>query len=68
MTAAKTQLLENYLRPAEMAKQLGVSVRTLFRWHVHRTGPPRIVIGRQILYNVASVIAWLEAREQRLKK
>jgi predicted DNA-binding transcriptional regulator AlpA len=65
----KTQgILEGYLRPEEMAQQIGVSTRTLARWQVHRIGPPRVVIGRQIFYRLASVLEWLESREQRRKK
>ena len=64
MTGTKTQLLEGYLRPEEMAKQIGVSPRTLSRWQVRRIGPPRIKIGKTIFYRTSAVLAWLESREK----
>jgi DNA-binding transcriptional MerR regulator len=48
-----------------MAKQMGVTTRTLDRWHTQRLGPPRIVIGRTILFKIDSALAWLAAKEQR---
>lgn len=60
MSDTRTQILEGYLRPKDMAKQIGISTRTLARWQVRRIGPPRIVVGRQIFYRLASVYAWLE--------
>ena len=56
-------LLGEYLRREELAEQLGVSTRTIDRWHSLRNGPPRIAIGRTILYNLDSVRDWLQARE-----
>jgi DNA-binding transcriptional MerR regulator len=61
-------VLDGYLTPAQLAKQLGVTTRTLLRWEVQRIGPVRTVINRQVFYRVASVAAWLESREQRRKK
>jgi hypothetical protein len=58
-------LLEGYVTPEQLAKQLGVTLRTLRRWEVKRIAPPRTVIERQIFYKIASVKAWLESREQR---
>ncbi len=56
-------LLEGYLTPRDLAKQLGVSLRTLSRWHAQRTGPRRVTNGRLILYRATSVRDWLDARE-----
>lgn len=50
--------------PIQIAKGLGISKRTLDRFHAKRMGPPRIRIGKKILYRRSSVIAWLEAREE----
>lgn len=55
----------DYLEPAELARELDVSERTIHRWHVLRIGPPRVAIGRKILYRRASVIEWLESQETR---
>lgn len=48
-----------------LAKDLGVSRRSLARMHVERTGPPRIRVGRKIFYSRASVREWLLSREER---
>ena len=56
-------LLEGYLAPAQLAEQLGVSVRTLSRWHAQRIGPARCTVGKLILYRIDAVHEWLEGRE-----
>jgi len=61
----QTNILIGLLTPEQLAQQLGVTTRTLSRWEVQRIGPPRVVIGRQIFYRIASVDAWLLSREQR---
>ena len=53
------------LTPEQLATYLGVTTRTLQRWEVHRMGPPRVVIGRQVFYRAASVDEWLQSRERR---
>lgn len=57
-------VLEGFLRREELAKQLGCSARTIDRWQALREGPPRVHVGRTILYNVESVREWLRSREQ----
>lgn len=59
------ELLEEYFTPAQLASQLNTSVRTLARWDVLRIGPPKVTVGRKILYRRDSVHKWLESREQR---
>ena len=54
-------VLDGFLTPSQLSKQLGVDKRTLSRWHLKRIGPPRVKVGRQIFYKVALVRAWLEA-------
>jgi hypothetical protein len=58
------RVLNGYLTPPELAAELGVCQRTLARWHRDRTGPPRSVVGRKILYRTESVTAWLAKRER----
>ena len=53
----------HYLTPAEVADILGVSERTLNRWHSLRQGPPRCKIGRAVRYVASSVAAWMAAQE-----
>jgi predicted DNA-binding transcriptional regulator AlpA len=64
-TVLTGNILIGLLTPEQLAQQLGVTTRTLSRWEVQRIGPPRVVIGRQIFYRIASVDAWLVSREQR---
>ena len=57
-------VLSGYITEADLARQLNRSVRTLQRLAAHRTGPPRIKIGRLIYYRVDSVREWLAQLEQ----
>ena len=57
-------VLAGFLRRDELAKQLGLSPRTIDRWHALREGPPRVNVGRTILYNVQSVREWLQSKER----
>ena len=62
-TSVEDTRLEGYLRPPQLAEWLGVSLRTLSRWHAERTGPPRITMGRLVLYRLEALHQWLEANE-----
>lgn len=57
-------ILEGFLRREELAEQFGLSPRTIDRWEALRIGPPRVSVGRTILYNMQSVREWLLSREQ----
>lgn len=57
--------LGDYFEEIELATELGITRRTLRRWHNERRGPVRTVCGRRVLYRKESVIAWLLAREER---
>ncbi len=57
-------VLEGFLRREELAQQLGCSPRTIDRWQAMRQGPPRVCIGRTILYNIESVREWLRSQEE----
>lgn len=63
-TPTSSLLQDDYLGRAELALGLGKSTRTLDRWHTLRIGPPRVVIGRTILYRRQSVLEWLASREE----
>jgi hypothetical protein len=58
-------LLLDFLTQHETAAQLKVCERTLYRWRRLSEGPPVTKIGRRVLYRLASLEAWLRAREQR---
>ena len=64
--ARASALFTDYLTQAEMAEAIGVSERTLTRWHNLRVGPPRTVIGRKILYHIPTARAWIAAQEEEI--
>ncbi|MDF2235110.1 helix-turn-helix domain-containing protein [Albimonas sp. CAU 1670] len=47
----------------DIAEILGVSRRTLARWHALRTGPARCKIGRKVYYRLPALNSWLDAHE-----
>jgi transcriptional regulator with XRE-family HTH domain len=63
---ASRLVLEGYLRREELAEQFGLSPRTIDRWEALRMGPPRVSVGRTILYNIHSVRDWLLSRERQV--
>jgi predicted DNA-binding transcriptional regulator AlpA len=60
-------VLEGFLRREELAMEFGLSTRTIDRLEAQRQGPPRVYVGRTILYKVESVREWLISREQKMK-
>lgn len=60
----RSPMLEDYETPAQLAADLGICVKTLDRWHRLGEGPPRVKLGRRVLYRRTSVAAWLASREQ----
>ncbi len=62
------ELLDGYLSKAEVARQLGMSPRTLDRWAATRIGPPRVHVGHKIFYREAAVRRWLGEREERRRR
>jgi len=61
-------LLGEFLTESQLGQLLRRNVRTLRRWNASRQGPPRIVVGRTILYKKSSVVEWLTAHERRAKR
>jgi hypothetical protein len=57
-------VLEGYLTPTQLAAQLGCCEKTLARWHAARSGPPRVTIGRRLLYRRVAVADWLQRQEK----
>ena len=53
-----------YVTPSGLSRELGVTVRTLSRWEERRMGPPRIKIGKLVLYDLAKLPDWLERHER----
>ena len=56
----------HYITPHRLANLLGVTVRTVSRWSAARIGPPKIKIGKLILFDFAKLPEWLAARESEL--
>lgn len=53
-----------YLTTEELAKDLGICTRTLYRWRDERIGPPITIIGnKRIFYRIEAVRKWALARE-----
>ena len=69
--SAKNLVLQNpanpifneYMPEADFAKLAGVSLQSLRLWHRLRKGPPRVKVGRTILYRRAAVEQWLRKHE-----
>jgi len=54
-------LTNTYLSRNELAEFLGISARTLDRWHAQRRGPKRVQVGNFIRYRQSDVSAWLDS-------
>ena len=60
--------LENYMTREELASELGISPRTLDRWAVARTGPPRTKCGpKKVLYDRRQIEAWLQSHTEEVE-
>ncbi len=60
---AGSALLSDYFTQEQLAAELGVSWRTIHRWHELRIGPPRTRLGKLLLYHKESVREWMRANE-----
>ncbi len=49
--------------PSELAAHLGISSRTLTRWHTQRKGPPRVKVGKYVGYRWSGIETWLASNE-----
>ena len=56
--------IDDLLDREAAARILGVSPRTLDRWHLLRIGPPRLTIGgRTVRYRLSSLDSWIASQE-----
>jgi hypothetical protein len=62
---AASDFLRDYFTEKQLAHVLDRNTRTLRRWYAERTGPPRIRVGRKILYRKSAVSLWLAQNESR---
>lgn len=61
--AHKQRPIHDLLDRHEAARLLGISPRTLDRWHLLRVGPPRIRYGRTVRYRGSAIEQWLQDHE-----
>lgn len=59
----REHVLSQFMTRAELARELGVSVVTLARWHSEGNAPPFTKVGKRVLYRRAAVQHWLVSRE-----
>ena len=52
-----------YITAERLSGMLGVTVRTLARWNAARRGPPRIKVGRLVLFDIGKLPAFLAGHE-----
>jgi predicted DNA-binding transcriptional regulator AlpA len=55
---------DGLLTREQLARQLGLTKRTLDRWGRERIGPPKIKIGHAVYYRPENVRTWLPQHEQ----
>ena len=58
-----TESIDDLLNRCATAGVLGISVRTLDRWHRLGFGPPRIRYAGQIRYRLSSLARWVLSHE-----
>ena len=59
-----SSVLDGYITKSQFAQMFGKTARTIDRWALTGDGPPRVQIGRVVLYSRTSVEAWLKSREK----
>ena len=52
-----------YITPERLADKLDVTQRTLSRWDAMRIGPPKIKVGKLVLFDLEKLPDWLASRE-----
>jgi hypothetical protein len=69
---ATLEIANKYLTRKQLAKELGERLRgepfsewTLIQWEKDGKGPPATRIGRDVVYYIPSVEAWLRSQEKK---
>ncbi len=55
-------ILDEYATREDLAKELGIGIRTLARYDAMREGPPRLMLAGRVLYHRPGAREWLKAR------
>ena len=63
--AHRGELLAGYFTPAQAAKAIEVSRRTLDALFARRLGPPRTKIAQRVYYRIEALEQWLREQEHR---
>jgi excisionase family DNA binding protein len=63
-----SKILDDYLTAEQLAGQLHVTPRTVYRWCSLGEGPPRTTIGGKRFFRLTAVRAWLEKSEEPLAR
>ena len=53
-------------RAEDVARYLGVPVKTLYKWRLEQHGPPCLRVGKHLRYVPDDVVGWVESRKQHL--
>lgn len=64
----RSGILEGYLSDGELAAELGTTVATLRRYRRLGTGPAFTKVGRDVIYRISAVRAWLAGKEQKTQR
>jgi predicted DNA-binding transcriptional regulator AlpA len=65
MSNSLTPLPPRYLRTAEVARMLSLSVRTLEKYRIRGTGPMYRKIGGRVIYDFDDVKKWVDRHAAR---
>jgi len=65
MATQPVALSEDFWQEREFAAFVRKNIRTIRLWDQLRIGPPRIKIGKTVLYRKSAVEAWLRSRESK---
>ena len=52
-----------YITQGGLARRLNVTIRTVSRWGERRQGPPKIKVGKLVLFDLEKLPGWLESFE-----
>jgi excisionase family DNA binding protein len=55
---------DQLLTPDDLAKYLGVPVRTIYSWRATGEGPRRIRVGKHLRFRLSDVEEYLETRSE----